>query len=36
VLVDGTTGRILAEGSGARGSKLAPAIEKALAAKAQK
>ena len=30
VLIDGTTGVILAEGPGARGSKLAPAIEKAL------
>ncbi len=36
VLVDGTTGIILVEGSGARGSNLAPAIEKALAAKAEK
>jgi hypothetical protein len=33
ILVDGDTGIILAEGYGARGAQLAPAIEKALAAK---
>jgi peroxiredoxin len=33
ILVDGDTGVIIAEGSNARGSHLAPAIEKALAAK---
>jgi thiol-disulfide isomerase/thioredoxin len=33
LLVDGDTGMILAEGPGARGSNLALAIEKALAAK---
>ena len=32
-LVDGDTGRILAAGDGARGAKLGPAIERALAAK---
>ena len=31
-LVDGTTGKILADGDNIRGTKLAPAIEKALAA----
>jgi peroxiredoxin len=33
LLVDGDTGMVLAEGSDARGDKLAPAVEKALAAK---
>ncbi|HWX19076.1 MAG TPA: TlpA disulfide reductase family protein [Candidatus Binatia bacterium] len=33
ILVDGDTGKILAEGPAVRGSDLAPAIEKALAAK---
>jgi thiol-disulfide isomerase/thioredoxin len=33
ILVDGDTGVILAEGNGARGAQLAPAIEKALADK---
>jgi peroxiredoxin len=33
ILVDGDTGKILAEGSDVRGADLAPAIEKALAAK---
>jgi thiol-disulfide isomerase/thioredoxin len=33
ILVDGDTGTILAEGPSARGSRLAPAIERALAAK---
>ena len=33
ILVDGDTGLILAEGTEARGRHLAPAIEKALAAK---
>jgi thiol-disulfide isomerase/thioredoxin len=36
ILIDGDTGVILAEGPGARGSRLAPAIEKALATKARK
>jgi len=36
ILVDGDTGIILAEGSNVRGTRLAPAIEKALAAKKQK
>jgi peroxiredoxin len=31
-LVDGTTGKVIADGDGIRGNKLAPAIEKALAA----
>ena len=33
ILVDGSTGKILADGSDARGESLAPAIEKALPAK---
>ena len=33
MLIDGDTGLIIAEGSGARGSNLAPAIQKALAAR---
>ena len=33
ILVDGDSGVVLAEGSGARGAKLPPAIEKALAGK---
>ena len=36
ILVDGDTGVILAEGPTARGTRLGPAIEKALAAKAKK
>lgn len=36
ILVDGTTGKILAEGMQARGSELAPAIQKALAEVKQK
>jgi peroxiredoxin len=36
ILVDGDTGVILAEGPGARGSKLEPAVEKALASKKSK
>jgi peroxiredoxin len=36
VLVDGTTGMILAEGTGARGTNLPKAIEKALTQKAEK
>ena len=36
ILVDGDTGVIIAEGPGARGTRLAPAIEQGLAAKAKK
>jgi thiol-disulfide isomerase/thioredoxin len=36
LLVDGDSGIVIADGSAARGSKLAPAIEKALAAKKPK
>src|SRR6185369_15845313 len=36
ILVDGDTGLILAEGPGARGEKLVPLVEKALASKQKK
>jgi thiol-disulfide isomerase/thioredoxin len=36
LLIDGDTGKVLAEGPGARGHKLAPAVEKALATKTKK